>query len=123
MPMVEDIYKLCTAQPQPYSENLYLSLKGFLEKHVQELRESMLTQQSDLLPDYLKKWNTYSTGTQYCHAIFRYLNNNWVRKRLEDSRNKLGGLYQGPTAQKLDRKVWRKRQDSPVPLAAFARRQ
>jgi len=73
----------------------------------------MLGQQSDLLPDYLRKWETFSTGTQYCHAIFRYLarafqcvlpcsfgaqNMNWIRKRLEDSRNKLGGLYQGPTS-------------------------
>jgi len=25
-------------------------------------------------------------------------NNNWIKKRLEDSRNKLGGLYQGPSS-------------------------
>lgn len=98
MPMFEDIYKLCTAQPQPYSEELYLRLKQFLEKHVDQLRESTLACQSDLLTDYLKKWETYSIGTEYCHHIFRYLNQNWIRKRLEDSRNKIGGLYQGPSS-------------------------
>eukprot|EP01087_Luapelamoeba_hula_P016964 TRINITY_DN5286_c0_g1_i1.p1 TRINITY_DN5286_c0_g1~~TRINITY_DN5286_c0_g1_i1.p1 ORF type:complete len:750 (+),score=121.38 TRINITY_DN5286_c0_g1_i1:207-2456(+) len=98
MPMMEDIYKLCTAQPQPYSEELYLRFKSFIERHVDSLREEILAQQSDLLEDYLKKWEAYSTGTEFCHHIFRYLNNNWIRKRLEDSRNKLGGLYQGPGA-------------------------
>jgi len=33
----------------------------------------MLSQQSDLLEDYLRKWEAYSTGTEYCHHIFRYL--------------------------------------------------
>jgi hypothetical protein len=98
MPMIEDIYKLCTAQPQPYSEDLYLRLKQFLEGHVDTLREDLLATQGDLLTDYLKKWETFATGSEYCHHIFRYLNNNWIRKRLEDSRNKLGGLYQGPSS-------------------------
>jgi len=98
MPMIEDIYKLCTAQPQPYSEDLYLRLKQFVEVHVDSLREDIAAQQGDLLADYLKKWETFATGSEYCHHIFRYLNNNWIRKRLEDSRNKLGGLYQGPSS-------------------------
>ncbi|ELR25392.1 cullin 1, putative [Acanthamoeba castellanii str. Neff] len=98
MPMIEDIYKLCTATPQPYSEELYLRLRAFLERHVGALRDDMLEGQGDLLADYLKKWEAYSTGSEYCHHIFRYLNNNWIRKRLEDSRNKLGGFSAGPSS-------------------------
>jgi hypothetical protein len=97
MPMIEDIYKLCTATPQPYSEELYLRLRAFLEGHVSSLREGMIEQQGDLLADYLKRWEAYSTGSEYCHHIFRYLNNNWIRKRLEDSRNKLGGYSASPS--------------------------
>jgi hypothetical protein len=33
----------------------------------------MLAGQGDLLADYLKKWEAYSTGSEYCHHIFRYL--------------------------------------------------
>jgi hypothetical protein len=33
----------------------------------------MLEGQGDLLADYLKKWEAYSTGSEYCHHIFRYL--------------------------------------------------
>lgn len=106
------MYRLCIAQPQPYSEPLYLRLKEFLEKHVDELCRSLMDEQADLLPNYLKKWNTYSVGSEFCHQIFRYLvrlfifkffldspkNMNWIRKRLEDSRNKLGSIYQGQSS-------------------------
>jgi hypothetical protein len=34
-----DIYKLCTAQPQAFSEQLYHRLKRFLEEHVDRMRE------------------------------------------------------------------------------------
>jgi len=99
MPMYEDIYKLCTAQPKPYSEDLYFRLKKFLEDHVAKVKKVILGLQSDLLVEYLKTWTAYSTGCAYAHAIFRYLNQNWIKKRIEDSRNKLAGhLYQGPTS-------------------------
>lgn len=39
-----DIYKLCTAQPQAFSEQLYHRLKKFLEDHVDRLREVFLAQ-------------------------------------------------------------------------------
>ncbi len=94
MSLYRDIYKLCTATPQPYSEELYLRLRAFLERHVGALRDvplppnlhlarrpthanhnnqDMLEGQGDLLADYLKKWEAYSTGSEYCHHIFRYL--------------------------------------------------
>lgn len=95
MPMFEDIYRLCTAQPQPYSEELYLQLKKFLEDHVDSLYATLHDEQSDLLSTYLKMWTAYSVGGEFCHHIFRYLNMNWIRKRLEDSRNKLGSMYPG----------------------------
>jgi predicted PolB exonuclease-like 3'-5' exonuclease len=90
-----DIYKLCTAQPQAFSEQLYDRLRQFLEDHVDKIREvfsdpithyllpnrkkfniftqTILNTQSDLLSDYLKYWGKYSVGAEFCHQIFRYL--------------------------------------------------
>jgi hypothetical protein len=39
MPMYEIIYKLCTAQPHPYSEQLYNRLKKYLEDHVEGVKK------------------------------------------------------------------------------------
>jgi hypothetical protein len=102
MPMYEIIYKLCTAQPHPYSEQLYNRLKKYLEDHVEGVKKFILERQSDLLVEYLKSWTAYSTGSLYCNVIFRYLNQNWIKKRIEDSRNKLAGhLYHSSTASEV----------------------
>lgn len=95
MPIFEDIYRLCTAQPQSHSEDLYFRLKKFVENHVENLCKSLQERQADLLSEYLRKWNAYSIGSEYCHHIFNYLNNNWIKKKLEVSGNKLGSFYQG----------------------------
>jgi hypothetical protein len=34
-----DVYKLCTAQPHSFAEDLYRKLKEYLENHVDKLRE------------------------------------------------------------------------------------
>jgi hypothetical protein len=93
MPMMEydlsciyffrDVYALCTSQPKPYSEELYIQLKKLLENHVHQLFEvqinfsfivlQQLTSSSNVLSDYLKRWEVYSAGCEYCSAIFRYL--------------------------------------------------
>lgn len=43
MTIHRDIYKLCTAQPQAFSEQLYYRLKKFLEDHVDRMREVFST--------------------------------------------------------------------------------
>lgn len=99
MPLYEDIYKLCTAQPQPYSEQLYFHLKKHLEDHVEKIKQNVLSHQSDILAEYIKAWSSYSIGSQYCNIVFRYLNQYWIKKRREEAENKLGGhLYQGPAS-------------------------
>lgn len=90
MPLFEDVYKLCTA-PTSYAEKLYYSLKEFLEKHVEKLLEGMLNKQSDLLTEYLARWKEYDTGCRVTHNIFNYLNTNWIKKKIDDQRQKLSG--------------------------------
>jgi len=65
MPLVEDIYRLCTAQPQPYSEELYIRLKQFLEKHVDKLYEVNFI--SDLDINY---FDTYLFSFIICVYVF-----------------------------------------------------
>jgi cullin 1 len=73
-----------------------------LEDHVEGVKKFILERQSDLLVEYLKSWTAYSTGSLYCNVIFRYLNQNWIKKRIEDSRNKLAGhLYHSSTASEV----------------------
>ena len=98
MPMIEDIYALCTAQPKPFSEKLYYTLKEFLSDHVKAIGKNMMDSDSDVLSDYRNRWKTYRSGLLYIHHIFRYLNNNWIRKTVEDGRNRLGGLFQSDSS-------------------------
>jgi hypothetical protein len=88
------VYRLCTAQPKPYSERLYFAFRDFLLAHVRELVHQMKNSDADVLVDYRNRWKTYRTGMLYLHNVFRYLNNSWIKKTLEDGRNRLGGLFQ-----------------------------
>lgn len=93
MPMVEDVYRLCTAQPRSHSERLYGEFRAFLLEHVQQQAREMRDHDGDVLEDYRGRWRTFRTGMMYLHSVFRYLNNNWIRKTLDEGRNRLGGLF------------------------------
>ncbi len=89
-----DVYRLCTAQPKPYSERLYFAFRDFLLGHVRELAQEMRNSDADVLVDYRNRWKTYRIGMLYLNNIFRYLNNSWIKKTLDEGRNRLGGLFQ-----------------------------
>ncbi len=89
-----EVYRLCTAQPKPFSEKLYYALRAFMTEQVQLMATALHNNDGDVLGDYRTKWETYRMGTSYLSQIFRYLNLNWIRKTLEDGRNRLGGLFQ-----------------------------
>lgn len=90
MPLVEDVYRLCTAHPKPFTEELYNKLKKFMEDHVQQVLEQIQGSQSDVLHEYIRRWHTFATGAEYCDRIFRYLNQHWIKKLSEDPKHKLG---------------------------------
>ena len=56
---------------------------------------------SDIISEYQKEWYKYHIGCDYCDKIFRYLNNNWIAKCIQESRNKLGGLYHGLNSKEV----------------------
>ncbi len=88
------MYRLCTAQPKPYSERLYFAFRDFLLGHVRQLAQEMRNSDADVLVDYRNRWRTFRIGMLYLNNIFRYLNNSWIKKTLDDGRNRLGGLFQ-----------------------------
>lgn len=61
---------------------------------MQNIARAMRDNDSDILLDYRNRWNTFRVGVMYLHNLFRYLNQHWIRKTLDDGRNKLGGLFQ-----------------------------
>jgi len=95
MPIYEDIYRVCTAQPHPHHEELYFKLKQYLENHVDAIAKTLSVCHVDLLSEYLKAWNTYSVGMEYCHHIFKYLNSTWIKKKTEEFQTKLATTYSG----------------------------
>lgn len=94
MRLVEDVYALCTAQPKSLSETLYYTLRDFLLEHVKNLAANLASYDGDVLGEYRRRWAEYQKGIQIVHMIFRYLNLHWIKKTLEDGRNRLGGLFQ-----------------------------
>jgi hypothetical protein len=96
------VYRLCTAQPKPHSERLYVAFRDFLLAHVTETANEMRNADGEVLGDYRNRWRTYRIGMLYLHSVFRYLNNNWIKKTLEEGRNRLGGLFQSDTSASKD---------------------
>ena len=83
MTLVEDVYALCTAQPRPYSEELYVKGRQQFKKHGQStLAELQSLSDENLFRTYMQRWSAYSLGSQYVNRIFRYLNNNFIQARL-----------------------------------------
>jgi hypothetical protein len=97
-----DIYKLCTAIPTPFPERLYVELRRYLEAHVKTVRQVINSDRQKIedhygnqVLEYRRHWRAYSVGSEALHRIFNYLNNNWIKMRLAEARNKLGNLYHG----------------------------
>jgi len=87
-PLREDIFKLCTCV-NPHCERLYNALRTLLEDHLKALKEQILNAQSDFLLAYAKNWKNYSTGCEYLHAIFDYLNRYWIDR----NKSTIEGVY------------------------------
>ncbi|EGC32378.1 hypothetical protein DICPUDRAFT_57147 [Dictyostelium purpureum] len=108
MSLYEDVYKLCIAQPQPYCEPLYENIKKFFEQHVDRILLIILDTKSDTISEYLKQWKLFHTGCELCNkVIFRYLNNNWINKKIMDK--KFGHPPDIYEIQTLGLMIWKER--------------
>lgn len=67
-----DVYTLCVAHPEPYTNQLYSETQSFLRKHVQNLRTEIEKYESNssLLKVYYDMWNKYSQGVEYLNKLY-----------------------------------------------------
>ncbi|XP_005109508.1 cullin-2 [Aplysia californica] len=77
-----DVYKLCTAVPEPHGDSLYTSTKEFLEDHVRNLHKDIVASGEDhMLEMYHKHWERFNTGAGYLNQLYGYLNNTYIKKQ------------------------------------------
>lgn len=69
-----DVYSLCVAHPDPYTDQLYSETQAFLKNHVQNLRTEIEKYESksdsSLLKIYYDMWNKYSQGVEYLNKLY-----------------------------------------------------
>eukprot|EP00118_Oscarella_pearsei_P017044 m.167647 g.167647 ORF g.167647 m.167647 type:complete len:744 (+) comp38937_c0_seq3:170-2401(+) len=75
-----DVYTLCVAYPEPLTDQLYDTLRNFLEEHVTALKEAVDSSNENLLFSYQNHWSQFSQGTIYLNHLFRYLNSQYSEK-------------------------------------------
>ncbi|XP_046919224.2 cullin 2 [Dermatophagoides farinae] len=78
-----DIYKLCIAHPESYSDRTYHETRKLLESHVKLIYASVIENPSnmnDLLHIYYEKWQIYQQAIEYLTLLYIYLNTQYVRK-------------------------------------------
>ncbi|CBY18632.1 unnamed protein product [Oikopleura dioica] len=73
------VYKICTASPEPKSEELYANISNYFDEKSQE-KAMMLNQYEaqQLLEEYTEKWTRYQKATGDINNVCRYLNKNHV---------------------------------------------
>eukprot|EP00127_Corallochytrium_limacisporum_P004202 Clim_evm147s157 gene=Clim_evmTU147s157 len=82
----QDIYDLCTAHPNPHQERVYKKLKKFIQDHVNNIRERIDAQQSDILSVYHQEWERFLRGSMYLDQIFGYVNKHYVMVKKQDEK-------------------------------------
>ncbi|KAK7010319.1 cullin-2 [Biomphalaria glabrata] len=81
-PLCTDVYKLCTALPEPHGDSLYQSTKEFLEEHVRCLHQEIISAgEEHMLEMYHKHWERFNTGAGYLNQLYGYLNNTYIKKQ------------------------------------------
>lgn len=76
-----DIYYMCVAPPDSYSERLYEQTKQFLECHCKLMKTDIAESEQTMLSIYVKYWTEYKTGADYINNLYQYLNTHYVKKR------------------------------------------
>ncbi|ODM94965.1 Cullin-2 [Orchesella cincta] len=109
-----DVYTLCVAHPEPYTNQLYNETQVFLRKHVQALRTEIEKYESNssLLKVYYDMWIKYSQGVEYLNKLYSYLNQQHVKKsKLSEADITYGGVTDMPGHMieigELGLEIWR----------------
>ncbi|XP_071811971.1 cullin-2-like [Apostichopus japonicus] len=113
-----DVYFICVAIPDNYSDRLYDETKEFLEFHVKELHQNVLSNEDRLLQCYEENWSKYSQGATYMDFLYRYLNEH-LRKLSEADRNFGAFPFELLDEQRMDigelaLDIWKKHMIKPM---------
>ncbi|KAK7110117.1 cullin-2-like [Littorina saxatilis] len=114
-----DVYKLCTALPEPQGDRLYTDTKAFLENHVKTLHAQVCASGHDVLSAYYRHWQNYSRGAGYLNQLYGYLNTTFIKKqKFSDADLNYGGFSVDNTDHMLEigelaLDIWRKHMIDP----------
>ncbi|KAK7473994.1 hypothetical protein BaRGS_00034763 [Batillaria attramentaria] len=115
-----DVYKLCTALPEPLGDRLYLETKAFLELHVKSTHFKIMENEQDLLAAYHRHWEEYCRGAGYLNQLYGYLNTTFIKKlKFTDADLNYGGFAVEMTDHMLEigelaLDIWRKHMIEPL---------
>ncbi|XP_052826531.1 cullin-2 [Octopus bimaculoides] len=116
-----DVYALCVAVPESYSDRLYEEIKNFAENHVECLYKTVRND-SNILSAYHKHWQEYSQGSIYLNQLFGYLNTTYIKKqKLSDADLAYGSFNYEASDQKLEigelcLDIWKRHMIEPLKL-------
>ncbi|XP_018651235.1 putative cullin-2 (cul-2) [Schistosoma mansoni] len=74
------VYSLCTSSPVSHASTLYKSTTTLISERVEEIASELeVMSDSDLLPRYVKFWESYHRGLTYLDILYRYMNTQHVK--------------------------------------------
>ncbi|RKP38385.1 Cullin family-domain-containing protein [Dimargaris cristalligena] len=109
--IIQLIYDMCTARPQPYIQQLFHALARYLEEHTSHLLLQIIHSDNPLQA-YATHWEQYSLASIYIDSLCIYLN-----KRLQKLASETGPTQNYATRLtahpsdilSLSRRIWRYR--------------
>ncbi|EST06314.1 Cullin protein, neddylation domain protein [Kalmanozyma brasiliensis GHG001] len=73
---------------------LYKYLKNYFQTHLEEVRSgSDGLSEEPLLRFYATEWDRYTTGANFVHRLFAYLNRHWVKREKDEGRKHIYTVY------------------------------
>lgn len=116
-----DVYRLCTAKPNPFPDLLYDETRKFLRDHVETLYTRLnekCNEGGDLIDLYFHEWQIFRNGINHMSKLYWYLNSQHVKKaKLPDGDKNY--THSDPDEQKLEIGdsglfFWRKYMSEPL---------
>ncbi|EMR08692.1 hypothetical protein PNEG_02870 [Pneumocystis murina B123] len=73
---------------------LYYNLVRYLSSHMQSIKnESLKYNDEALLQFYSHQWSKYTSASFCIHHIFKYLNNFWVKRKIDEGKTGVYNVY------------------------------
>ncbi|RUP51075.1 hypothetical protein BC936DRAFT_150004 [Jimgerdemannia flammicorona] len=108
------VYDMCTANPKPFTEQLFTGIADYLEEYTSDIRQSIL-EHDDIVTAYARAFEKYFLAADCASKICDYLNRLLLKSKESnvapaDKRQIVGeGRYRRQTIQALAMLIWRDR--------------